>query len=83
MSITDRIDAALEKARWQGRTPTAIYLAEPDRKAFDAHQSRAFGMKLFCLSWRDIEIRYGERSAVYLQGGDRISIPARLSARVA
>jgi hypothetical protein len=83
MTIADRIDAALEKARWQGAEVSSIYLTESDAREYDRHQSRKFRMKLVCLSYRDIEIRFGERSAVYLKGGDRISVAPRLSRRVA
>lgn len=80
--IISRLDAALEKARWQGVGVKAIYLDQDDANAFDAAVSAAFAMKLHCLAYKDHHIRYGERSRVFTDSGSEIAVPKMLSAKV-
>lgn len=92
--ITDRLDAALERAfarRWEIR---AIYLDEEDRAALDqwATERWGTGAQVFALGYRGglivgrkvkgIEIRAGSASRIYSRNGCEVTIPKRLSERV-
>lgn len=87
--ILDRIDAALEKARWQQIEVRAIYLDEVDRKSFDAAMcariKRDNGWKRYKaihLAYGDHLIRYGTKSRIYSTHGVEIAVPKRLSRKV-
>lgn len=97
MSIHDRIDAALEKARWRKLELRGIYLDEEDYFAFAKAETerwrKASGSKarVYPLSYEKVLIlgngcaivKPAKRSRVYAKGGEIIDVPKRLSAKVA
>lgn len=88
-TILDRIDAALEKVRARGMEVRAIYLDPDDDAAFVQAHTRFWRKALksratFYPTEHDgHHIRQGNRSAVYSTHGVEVSIPKRLSPRVA
>ncbi len=96
MTILDRIDTALEKARWRKLELRGIYLDPSDYAAFakirTAQYRRETGSKasLLPLSYEHVLIlgknlllvKEATGSAVYATSGEGIAIPKRLSARV-
>jgi hypothetical protein len=97
MSLYDRIDAALEKARWRKLEVRGIYLDEADYFAFAKAETdrwrKASGSKVrvYPMSYGNVLIlgsgcsivKPATRSRVYAKGGETIDIPKRLSAKVA
>lgn len=80
-SIITRIEAALEKARWRALEIRAIYLTKEDHDDLDAASSWE-GFKVSVLTYKDHQIRRGERSCVYFVGGDKVVIGKRVSPRL-
>ena len=96
MSIYDRIDAALEKARWRQLELRGIYLDEEDYFAFAKAETirwrKASGSKarVYPMSYENVLIIGGKalvspakHSAVYAKSGEAIYIPKRLNVKVA
>lgn len=81
--IVTRVESALERARYRGEKVRALCLSEADRKAWNKARSKEWGSEVVSLSYCDIPIRHGERSAVYTDVGVAIYVPKRLSAKVA
>lgn len=81
--IRTRIDAALEKVAARQMHVRAIYLTPADRDALDQLLSAEYGTKLHTFSYRDHDLRTGKRNAIYSTRGVDVSIPRRLSPRVA
>lgn len=82
-SIVRRIEATLERVRWQRAQVRGIYLTEADHDALDAAYSKANGGPRAVLSFGDHLIFRGERSAIYSTCGVAFYIPKRLSPRTA
>lgn len=86
-SITDRIDAALEKVAFRGMEVRAIYLDDADDEAFVKAHTRFWrkALKSRAIFWpttyRDHPVRQGSTSVIYSTHGVGVSIPKRLSAR--
>lgn len=87
--IIARIDAALEKMRFEQIDVRAIYLTEPDRDAFDLAMSKRWAKSHGYKSYRAIfmfygehEVRIGKTSTIYSTHGVGVSVPKRLSPRV-
>lgn len=80
-SILDRLDAALEKMRGQSMEVRAICLTDADHLAL----ARAMGKarRRSVLQFRGHEIRPAKTSIVYSTHGVGVSVPKRLSHRVA
>jgi hypothetical protein len=96
MTICDRIDSALEKARWRKLELRGLYLDSADYAALakqrTAEHRAAFGgrAKIWPLSYESVlligrpllPVKAGQSSAVYATSGEAIAIPKRLSSRV-
>lgn len=80
-AIIDRLDLALQKARFRQEEVRAIYLTTEDRDAFDRAMRAKWRRKIVCFDYEGHEIRRGERSRIYLKHGAEIAL-ARLSPRV-
>lgn len=95
-SIYDRVDAALEKARWRNLALRGIYLNPADYAAFAKAETvrwrKETGSKALCwpLSYQHVlilgksalPVKEAKSSAVYATSGEQIAIPKRLSPRV-
>lgn len=79
--IVERIDAALDKARWRELQPRWLYLTVEDHDELDASQEWQ-GFKCSVLTWRDLQIRRGGRSMIVAHFGVCVAVPKRLSPRV-
>ena len=85
-SIIDRLDAALEKMRWQQLSVRIICLTKTDLKALDRANTAAFGVKgckIHTCDHRGHPVRVGPRSVIYSTHGYAMAVPYRLSAKVA
>ena len=96
-SIEDRIQAALEKARWRKLELRGMYLDEEDYQELadseteNYRKSTGSSAKLWpctyqhvlLLSRKAIPVHEAIVSAVYATSGERICIPKKLSPRVA
>ncbi len=83
--IRDRIDAALEKMRWQGMEVRSINLTEKDRAELGRairKEMRVRG-KVHPCGYRDHIVRSGTKSIIWSTHGVGTTIPQRLSPRVA
>jgi hypothetical protein len=95
VSVTDRIDSALEKARWRKLELRGIYLDSADYAALakqrTAEHRAAFGgrAKVWPLSYESVlligrsllPVKAGKSSAVYATSGESIAVPKHLSAK--
>lgn len=85
-SIIERLDAALEKMRWQQLAVRTICLTKADLKALDKANTLAFGVKgckAHTCGYRGHVVRVGPRSVIYSTHGYETAVPYRLSAKVA
>lgn len=82
-AIVDRLDTALERARWRypESPPKCIYLTEDDWREFDVAMSLAWGSKMHCFQYRDLDIRSGKTSRIVTTCGALVAVPMRLSPR--
>jgi hypothetical protein len=71
VSILARLDAAFERAGWQ------------DWRDFDAAIREEWPSVAHCFSYRDVQIRKGNRSRLSTKGGCLVCVPKRLSPRIA
>jgi hypothetical protein len=85
--IFKRIDAALEKMRFQGMEVRAIYLDPVDDAAFVKANTRYWRKALksratfFATTYRDHFLKRGTKSRIYSTNGVEVAIPKRLSKR--
>lgn len=85
-SITDRIDAALEKMRWQQQEIRSIILNKADMKALDRANTIIFGVKgckAHTCGYRGHVVKSGKHSRVYSTDDVQLAVPMLLSKRVA
>ncbi|HEY8593288.1 MAG TPA: hypothetical protein VIL42_10565 [Sphingomicrobium sp.] len=82
--ITDRMDAAFERARWRfpGDPPKAIYLSGAEWAQYDDEVRETWPSAVRCFAYRDVQIRSGNRSRLVTKTGCLVAIPKRLSVRV-
>jgi hypothetical protein len=81
--IIDRLEAALEKFAFRQMEVRAIYLTAEDHDKLDRAESARFKKKISVLEYRGHEIRRGGTSVIYSTHGVGVSVPKRLSAKVA
>lgn len=87
--IHDRIDVALEKMRAQGMAVRSINLCPSDLAALNKAATEQFNggrkprMPVVALSYCSHPVRPSKRSIVYSKQGVGVSVPCRLSRRVA
>lgn len=83
--IRDRIDAALEKMRWQRLEVRCILLTERDRKELGRAIRRDLGGKgrVEVCGYGGHIVRTGKQNIIYSTHGVETYIPKRLSHRVA
>lgn len=84
--IRDRIDAALEKMRWEKVEVRAICLNAADLKALGEAQRIASGFPkrhiFHCHGYRDHIVRPAKHSRIYSTHGREFAIPKKLSHKV-
>ena len=83
IDIRARIDAALEKARWQQIEVRRIYLDQADLDALDAAMTADFGMQIRACTYEGHGVSIGKSSVVYSTHGVGVRVPKRLNAKVA
>jgi hypothetical protein len=85
VSILARLDAAFERAGWRYPESSVrwIYLDEQDWRDFDAAIREEWPSVAHCFSYRDVQIRKGNRSRLSTKGGCLVCVPKRLSPRIA
>lgn len=69
MTILDRIDAALDKMAEEEMAVRAIYLDQPDMKAFNRAFSKHYGSKVWSPFYREHPVRLGKHSMIYSTEG--------------
>jgi hypothetical protein len=81
--IIDRLEVAFERARWRfpESPPKIILLTEEDWTAYDEAIREQWPSAVRCFSYRDVQIRSGNRSRLITKHGCPVAIPRQVSAR--
>jgi hypothetical protein len=76
-NIIARLDLAFDRAaeRFPRSAPKWIYLSQADWDAYNRDRSEAWGSKVTCFSYRDVQIRLAKRSMLTVQHGCSVAIP--------
>lgn len=81
--ITDRMDVAIERAKWRypESPPKRICLDEQDWREYDQLSSEEWGGPVHAFSYRDLQIFPARRSRLFTKHGCMVAVPKALGSR--